>query len=1065
MKTTDEKRLHSLKRIFKHSGPSAVCAALILGLFIVLSGLVASAVAAPPVKSIRVVMDDNYPPYVFKDEQGGLKGIIVDQWRLWEQKTGIRAELSGMDWGEAQKRMQAGEFDVIDTIFKTEKREAYLDFTRPYAKIDFSIFLHNDISGIRDAKDLKGFLVGVKSGGAVIDILKKYGVENIAVYPRDLSIVEAARDSKIKVFVMGDQSALYFLNKLQIAHDYRHSADVFSAEFHRAVPKGRSDLLAILDKGFSGISPEEYGAIEKEWTGTSLGNTALLRYFRHAAGAVSAVVAIIVVWLMLLRRAVKRTTRELAASEEKYRTIIDNMQDVFYRADAEGRLTMMSPSGPAMLGYDSVDQMLGLVIRESFYYDPIERDAFVHNLKMKGNLDGYEVTLKRKDGRPVPVATSTHLVYDSDGAFIGVEGVFRDITESRQSAELLRESEARFSSIMELSPDIISIINMDGTLRYNSPAAFHVHGYSPEEILGLNTFELIHPDDQDKVKAAFSEILSNAKKIVSVQYRYKNKDGSYVWMECSANNQFSNPHLNGIIAISRNISERKRNEELLKKSEENYRLLVEQSAAWIWKTDAALRHTYSNDNVERMLGYSVQEFCAMDIMKLVHPDDLEALRKVTEAATIGQGWRGLVLRWRSRNGSWRLIESSGMPVFDEEGNFEGLQGVDMDITDRHQLEQEREKGQRLESLGLLAGGIAHDFNNILTGIVGNLSLARRMIDCDQRVTGRLEECENAAMRASELTRQLLTFARGGEPVKRAVNTSRLIQESLSFGLRGSNVNGVLELVDDLWAIDADEGQINQVFNNLLINATQAMPNGGTVTVSAENRTCNITSERSVRISVRDTGVGIPGETLSKIFDPYFTTKAGGTGLGLASVYSIVTRHGGTVTASSEPGCGTEFVICLPTAADSAPQDQGVVAGSSVVCIAKRVLVMDDEEVIREVVSMMLNEIGCAVDTSCDGAAAIELYRTARDQGKAYDAVILDLTVPGGMGGLEASRLIRAIDPEAVLMVSSGYSQDAVMADYLEYGFCGSVMKPYSFEALSGELNRVMAARGERRIMP
>ncbi len=1170
---------------------------MILVLLPVLTCIASPEPVTGSIKTIKVVMDDNYPPYVFKDEQGKLKGILIDQWRLWENKTGIRVELTGMDWSEAQRRMQGGEFDVIDTIFKTEKRMVFYDFSRPYAKIDFSIFLHNDISGIRDAKDLKGFLVGVKSGGAVIDILKQFGVENIAAFPSDLSIVEAARDSKIKVFVIGHYSALYFLNKLQIASDYRQSANLFSAEFHRAVLKGNVDLLAIIENGFAAISTDEYQEIDKQWLGTPVGGLIQYKYLWYSVGVACVVVGLILCWLVLLRKAVSRKTGELAESEERYRSIIDNMQDVYYRSDAEGRLTMLSPSGAELLGYDSADGMLGCVIRDVFYFDPDERDAFLHNLKIKGHLYGYEVTLKRKNGKPIPVATSTHLMFAPDGTFMGVEGIFRDITCQRSVDEALRSSEDKFSRAFSQAPLLMTIsdietgryievnnrfceisgfsqsdaigqtsleigwispaerdrvmvalerdnrvqdievqliakdgrpvfclysaevINVDGTDRLLSIAqditqrkkdlealdyaneCFQQALSSTQHILyRLNvkkrcydylspTFELVtghpvdqfkqtsleklqdffHPDDQERIFGLIAEKISSTPGKtfdLDIEYRLQKADGTYCWLHDSSTACLDDQgELECFFGTAHDITERRHTAALLKESEERYRQLVEQSAAWIWKTDAGLRHTYTNENVERILGYPPEEFCSMDIMKLVHPDDHDALRKTFDRAISGgYGWSGLVLRWLTRDGSWRSIESSGGPLFDEDGVFIGLQGVDTDLTDRLQLQHEREKGQRLESLGLLAGGIAHDFNNILTGIVGNLSLARMMIDRDHRAAERLEECEKAAKRASELTQQLLTFARGGEPVKKSVDAPRLLNEAVSFGLRGSSVKGVLELEDGLWPIYVDEGQINQVLNNLLINATQAMPDGGTVTVRGDNiATVDPLgmSGRFVRLKIRDTGVGIPPDILPKVFDPYFSTKQGGSGLGLASVYSIVTRHGGSVTVSSEAGHGTEFVICLPAAAELAPQEQDDVFTHSGSCGAERILVMDDEEMIIDVASIMLSELGFTVDTCSNGAEAVARYKAALEQGMPYDFVILDLTVPGGMGGLEAGRRIREMDPNATMIVSSGYSHDAVMADLHDHGFAGAVMKPYSIDTLIKELNRVKDRFGHR----
>jgi PAS domain S-box-containing protein len=1040
-----------MKRCLLH--PKTTVIQVLRSLFIVLAlhVFVAAVVCADPPKFIHVVMDDNYPPYVFKDEQGELKGIVVDQWRLWEKKTGIRAELTGMDWGEAQKRMQAGEFDVIDTIFKTEKREVYLEFTRPYAKIDFSIFLHKDISGIRDAKDLRGFLVGAKAGGAVIDILRKSGIENIAVFPRDLSIVEAARDSKIKVFVMGDQSALYFLNKLQIAHDYRHTADLFSAEFHRAVPRGRSDLRNLVENGFAGISPAEFSAIEKEWMGASIGTAVQLRYLWYTVGAVGVAGAVILGWVLLLRRAVKRKTEELSKSEENYRSIITEMQDVYYRSDAEGHLVMISPSGVELLGYESADQMLGMVIRDTFYHDPDDRDAFVSNLKMKGALSGYQVILKRKDGKPLPVATSTHLLFDPDGAFCGVEGVFRDITEQRQAEEALRTGEEKFSRAFSQAPLLMSISDIvTGRYLEVNNRFCQVSGFTSDEVIGRTSIELGWISSEER--GGFVAILKQNGRVQDLELSLIAKDGHTVICLYSAE-IINVDGTDRLLSIALDITQRKSIEERLRESEERYRVLFNAESDAIVVIDAeTLENIDANDSAVEMYGYSRAE------LLLLRSTELSAEPEETRyCIATGEGNVRIPLRYhRKMDGTVFPVEITAR--FFEFGGRRVLLAAMRDLSEIQKLQLERDKSQRLESLGLLAGGIAHDFNNILTGIIGNLSLFRTMIDSDHRASGRLDECQKAAMRAGQLTQQLLTFARGGEPVKKNMDVSQLINESVSFTLRGSTVRGELDLAAGLWSVEADEGQLNQVLNNLLINAVQAMPSGGTVTVRAENEATGAGAERFVRISIRDTGSGIPADILPRIFDPYFSTKTAGNGLGLASAYSIVSRHGGSITVSSEMGHGTEFVILLPAATSPVVIEPSGDGARSEVYLSGRVLLMDDEAMIRDVASIMLSEIGCSFDACSDGAEAVAMFRQAHEGNMPYDVVILDLTVPGGMGGLEAARLIKGIDPQATLIVSSGYSQEAVSADFKEYGFSGAVMKPYSMDTFTAEIARVITSR-------
>ena len=362
------------------------------------------------------------------------------------------------------------------------------------------------------------------------------------------------------------------------------------------------------------------------------------------------------------------------------------------------------------------------------------------------------------------------------------------------------------------------------------------------------------------------------------------------------------------------------------------------------------------------------------------------------------------------------------------------------------MQEDLLKGQKLESLGLLAGGIAHDFNNILTAIIGNVSLARMQVGEGHKAAVRLAASENALARATDLTRQLLTFARGGEPIKKVIEVGGLLKEAASFAIHGSTVNCQFVLADDLWLVEADEGQLSQVIQNLVINARQAMPEGGTLTLEAENIGSTLEGKRFVQITVTDSGTGIPEHHLQRIFDPYFTTKQLGSGLGLATCYSIIKRHGGNITVTSTLGKGSTFYVDLPASEQGSAFETGlkmeVVHGSG------RVLVMDDEEPVREAAQAMLEELGYTVECAKNGSDTLDLYRQRKEEGTPFSAVIMDLTIPGGMGGKEAINLLLKIDPYVKAIVSSGYSTDPVMANYREYGFVAVLRKPYRPQEMS-----------------
>lgn len=383
-----------------------------------------------------------------------------------------------------------------------------------------------------------------------------------------------------------------------------------------------------------------------------------------------------------------------------------------------------------------------------------------------------------------------------------------------------------------------------------------------------------------------------------------------------------------------------------------------------------------------------------------------------------------------------------------------------EIVQRREAEQELLKVQKLESLGILAGGIAHDYNNILTGILGNINLARMYPDQPERVSELLTEAENAALRARDLTMQLLTFSKGGIPVRKAMFIADMIMDAADFALKGSNVRCEFSIPDDLWPVEADPGQMKQVIHNLVMNAQQAMPDGGVIEVLCENAT--VTSDeglplkngRYVKVSVQDHGIGIPKDHLGRIFDPYFTTKQKGSGFGLATSYSIIKNHDGYLTVESELGEGTVFYFYIPAAEREVSleyESEGALADGT-----GRILVMDDEELVRNAARNILTATGYEVEFAEDGAGALELYKRAMNSEKPFDAVIMDLTIPGGMGGREAFTKLREIDPDVKAIVSSGYSDDPIMAKYSEYGFKGVVTKPYGVQDLISAVRRVLA---------
>jgi signal transduction histidine kinase/CHASE1-domain containing sensor protein/CheY-like chemotaxis protein len=408
------------------------------------------------------------------------------------------------------------------------------------------------------------------------------------------------------------------------------------------------------------------------------------------------------------------------------------------------------------------------------------------------------------------------------------------------------------------------------------------------------------------------------------------------------------------------------------------------------------------------------------------------------------------------NGHWYYISDRAIRWLD--GRLVRLE-IASDITERKTLEEERQRSHKLESVGILAGGIAHDFNNFLTGIMNNIYLSKKHIDQESSAYSRMEQAEKAISRASQLTQQLLTFAKGGAPVTNTTSIGEVIRESAEFILRGSSVRCEYSMSDNLWPAEVDVGQISQVLQNLIINANQAMPEGGTIHICAENALINKSTElplkqgEYVKITISDQGKGISKEHLQNIFDPYFTTKEKGRGLGLTISFSIIKNHTGHISAESELGSGTTFTIYLPASEKKTPEKESY-EGTAIVG-ERKILIMDDEEMIRNSLGEMMAASGYEVELAKEGKEAVELYEKAMSSAEPFDAVILDLTVPGGMGGKEAIKELRDIDPSIKALVSSGYSNDHVMSNFREYGFSGVIVKPYKPRELRGILHKVL----------
>ena len=465
-------------------------------------------------------------------------------------------------------------------------------------------------------------------------------------------------------------------------------------------------------------------------------------------------------------------------------------------------------------------------------------------------------------------------------------------------------------------------------------------------------------------------------------------------------------------------------------------------------------------NASETVGREVSEVCRLMSAESGRDTNLP-VREILEGGSLAELPPQTLLRGRSDR--TRLVEGRMAPVADSKSKRVGAVFVMRDVTERHRMEEKLQNAAKMESVGILAGGIAHDFNNILTAVLSNLTLLQLDLAGMPEAATLLDEAVRATKRAGELTLQLLTFAKGGDPVRTAVHLNEVIQEAATFALRGSSVKCVFEMAPDLRAANVDSAQISQVIRNLVLNATQAMPGGGTIRIATSNERIAAVAHpvlaegEYVRVTVADTGTGIAPENMGKIFEPYFTTRAQGHGLGLATVFSIVKRHQGHIEVSSVPAKGSVFSVWLPVA--PAPRQEPPRKAATSIAQGKRVLFMDDEAPILKMAEKLMNRLGLEFVSAADGKEAIERYRSAKDSGRPFDLVVMDLTIPGGMGGKEAISILRQIDPGVRAIVSSGYSSDLAMSDFRKHGFRGMVAKPYDITALSSVIRDVLNEPG------
>lgn len=683
-------------------------------------------------------------------------------------------------------------------------------------------------------------------------------------------------------------------------------------------------------------------------------------------------------------------------------------------------------------------------------------------------------------------------------------------TEYREAIAQLKETQKYAQSIIDSSLDMIIAVDQDRRIVEFNEAAEKTFGYKRDEVIGKH-IQILYEDSEEGLEVNKVVNISGGSLTEVVNKRKNGETFPSLLSSSILHDSYGN--FIGVMGISRDITEQKKAEKEL----ENYRThleeMVEERTRELTKANEELkkeilRRKWAEEALEnekerldvtlRSIGDGVIVINTTGQIIMMN-EVAEILTGWTEGDSIGESiykvysiidketgelcenpaYSSLKVGYpiehtntsvlTAQSGRQRIVSDNGCPIYDQEGKIIGGVLVFRDITEKIKMQEELLKIEKLKSIEILASGVAHDFNNLLTAILGNISLAKIFHgDTEGKVFDKLTEAEKASLRARNLTQQLLTFSKSGIPVLKVTSIDSVLKDSISFALTNSKVECKLSIPDDLWQVEADEGQIAQVINNIVINADQAMPEGGSIKVCAENiiidksNSLPLEAGKFVKVSISDQGVGISEENLSRIFDPYYTTKHRGNGLGLATSYSIIKNHKGHIAVESQLGVGSTFYIYIPATLKDAPTKSVEIEenygddDTANTTSKARILVMDDEDIVRETVCEILINTGYIAVPARDGGEAIEIYKEAAETDQPIDIVILDLIVPEGMGGGEAIEKLIKFYPDVKAMVSSGNSNDPAMTEFEKYGFREAIAKPYRIKELNDKIHKLMS---------
>ena len=1028
-------------------------------------------------RELVIVPHPGYAPIEYFDAQGRFMGLTADYLHLLERRLNCKfTVLKLSNWQDGLAKAKAGQVAIVSAATPSPDKLQYLLFTRPYLELTAALVVHSDSLEHLTLETLRDRPIAAVEGDFTYDYLKQAYPELRLVPVRDAAAgLRAVAFKNVEALLIDTASANALaeregLTSLRVEHNIDLTYGLAFASL-----KDWPILHHILDAGLASITPEERREIHDRWLPSETGWRLPRHRFLWIAGLPAVLLLLglggTLLWRRCLARVVGSRTQELTEQNSLLQSILTSAPNGIGLA-VGSRLVWFNQQFAELTGYPP-EELNGLTLGR-LYPDEATfqqwRMAQAAQLK-RDRRSVMETRWRRKDGSRLDILLCTAWLdpaREEAGVTIAVQDIGARKLAERELESALAQTEAekeKNKAILAALGDGVSIQGRDFRVLYQNEIHQGFIGDRAGEFCYRAYGNQESPCPGCPVAKSFED-----GGIHSAERTGRRPDGGTRHVEITASPlRGTNGEIVAGIELVRDVTARKLAEKALVEETEKLAVTLQSIGDGVITTDTEGRVALLNAAAEEITGFRQEEAAGrplLEVFKVVDAQTREAIASPVERVmqtgqATGLANQAVLIR---RDGLERSIADSAAPIRDHSGEIIGVALVFRDTSSQTRLEQEFLKLKKLESVGILAGGIAHDFNNLLTAIIGNLNLASEILPANGKAQALISEAEKAALRAKDLTRQLLTFSKGGEPVRRPTAIAELIRETTGFVLREIAVRCAYDFPPNLWLAEIDKGQIGQVFQNLIINACQAMPEGGSITVRGRNLKAGTTlpptlaADRDyLEITVCDSGPGIPPEIINSIFDPYFTTKAQGSGLGLAICHGIISKHDGAISVQSAPGEGATFTIHLPALRNSQAEERLAATTPLPQGQGRQVMVMDDDLMVQTVAQAMLSHLGYQVLLAKDGAEAIDLYREAMAGPQPVEMVFMDLSVPNGMGGREATEEILKLDPQARIIASSGYSEDQIMSHCRDYGFKAAIAKPYQLSDLAEVIRQV---RGE-----